>query len=95
MTLRIVKNETHSLFDDLNDFDIHLSEAVPNSFEKYHLLSLLTTTLESDNVREADKTKTIQLLLKHSDTLKSMLRYGSKEVSQILYEAEAKVRNIG
>ena len=95
MTLRIVKYEPNNLYDDLKEFDIHLSEAVPNSFEKYHLLSLLTTTLESDNVREADKTKTIQLLLKHSDTLKSMLRYGSKEISQILYDAEAKVRNIG
>jgi hypothetical protein len=95
MSLTLVGSNPKNLNDDLNEFDIYLSEAVPNSFEKYHLLSLLTTTLESDNIREADKTKTIQLLLKHSDTLKSMLRYGSKEVSDILYDAEAKVRNIG
>jgi hypothetical protein len=95
MSLALVTNFPKTLNDDLNEFDIYLAEAVPHSFEKYHLLSLLITILESDNIRETDKTKTIQLLLKHSDTLKSMLRYGSKEVSDILYDAEAKVRNIG
>jgi hypothetical protein len=95
MSLRLVGSNPNNLDDDLNEFDIHLSGQVPWCFEKYHLLSLLCIVLESNNTSEADKTKVIQLLIKHSDVFQSMLRYGSKEISQILYEAEAKVRNIG
>ena len=80
---------------DLEDLDFHLESAAHASFEKYQLLSLLYPILESDKVHEPCKTKVIQMLMKHSDTIKVMLRYGSREISQILYDAEAKVRNIG
>ena len=83
------------LQEDINDLEYHIESAVPESFEKFHLLSLLYPILESDIVDEKCKTRVIKILMKHSDTIKVMLRYGSKEISQILYEAEAKVRNIG
>tara|TARA_B100001287_G_C22573686_1_gene477506 strand:+ start:527 stop:820 length:294 start_codon:yes stop_codon:yes gene_type:complete len=92
--IRLVKNNV-CLNEDLDDLDFHLEAAAPASFEKFHLLSLLYPILESENVHEKCKTKVIQLLMKHSDTLRIMMRYGSKEISQIIYEAEAKVRNIG
>ena len=92
--IRLVKNNV-CLNEDLDDLDFHLEAAAPASFEKFHLLSLLYPILESENVHESCKTKVIQLLMKHSDTLRVMMRYGSKEISQIIYEAEAKVRNIG
>ncbi|MBC16570.1 MAG: hypothetical protein CL942_15825 [Desulfovibrio sp.] len=92
--VRLVKNNL-CLNEDLDDLDFHLGAAAPTSFEKFHLLSLLYPILESENVHESCKTKVIQLLMKHSDTLRIMMRYGSKEISQIIYEAEAKVRNIG
>tara|TARA_B100001057_G_C22791538_1_gene927831 strand:- start:726 stop:1022 length:297 start_codon:yes stop_codon:yes gene_type:complete len=92
--IQFEQNKKVCLDQDLQDFDLLLTEAKPASFEKFHLLSLLTTILESGDADEHCKTKVIQLLIKHSDTLKSMLRYGSKQISQILYEAEAKVRNI-
>ena len=82
------------LDEDLQDFDLLLTKAKPASFEKFHLLYLLTTILESGEVNEHCKTKVIQLLIKHSDILRQILRYGSKEIAEILYEAEAKVRNI-
>ena len=88
------QNKKLCLDRDLQDFDLLLEEAKPASFEKFHLLALLTTILESGDVNEHCKTQVIQLLIKHSDTLKSMLRFGSRQISEILYEAEAKVRNI-
>ena len=92
--IKLVPQEL-DLEEDLKDIEFHLEAAAHASFEKYHLLSLLYPILESDKVGEKCKTKVIQMLMKHSDTIKVMLRYGSKEISQILYEAEAKVRNIG
>ena len=83
------------LEEDLRDIEFHIESAAPESFAKFHLLSLLYPILESDIVDKKCKTRVIKILLKHSDTIKVMLRYGSKEISEILYEAEAKVRNIG
>ncbi len=83
------------LDEDLSEIEFHLESAAHASFEKYHLLSLLYPILESDKVHERYKTRAIQMLMKHSDTLRVMMRYGTKEISQIIYEAEAKVRNIG
>ena len=48
---------------ELDEFDLELSKITSNSFEKYHLLSLLVTILESDNTHEHCKTKVIQLLM--------------------------------
>ncbi len=92
--IKLVPKE-FDLEEDLQDLDFHLEVAAHASFEKYKLISLLYPILESDKVNEKWKTKAIQMLMKHSDTIKVMLRYGSKEISQILYDAEAKVRNIG
>ena len=92
--IKLVRNEL-CLNEDLDDLDFHLEAAAPFSFEKYHLLSLIYPIVESDKVDQHCKTKAIQLLMKHSDSLRVMMRYGTKEISQIIYEAEAKVRNIG
>ena len=92
--IKLVPNHI-CLEEDLIELDFHLEAATPLSYEKYHLLSLLYPILESDNVHQNCKTKVIKMLFKHGDALRVMLRYGKKEISQILYEAEAKVRNIG
>lgn len=92
--IKLVPNKI-CLEEDLAELDFCLEAATPLSYEKYHLLSLLYPILESDNVHQKYKTKVIKMLFKHGDALRVMLRYGKKEISNILYEAEAKVRNMG
>jgi len=73
-----------SLKEDIDDIKNSLAECSPFSQDLCHLNTLLCTTLKSDNVSDVDKKRCVQLVIKHSSTLQTLLKYAPEETIAFL-----------
>ena len=73
-----------SLKEDIDNIENSLAECSPFSQDLCHLNTLLCITLKSDDVSDVDKKRCVQLVIKHSSTLQTLLKYAPEETIEFL-----------
>jgi len=73
-----------SLKEDIDDIEHDLKDCSPFSPELCHLNTLLCMTVQSENTNYDDKKRCVQLVLKHSSTLQTLLKHAPAETIEFL-----------
>lgn len=83
--------------EDIDDIEQDLESCSPFSAELCHLNTLLCMTVQSENTNYEDKRRCVQLVLKHSSTLQTLLKHAPAETIEFLQgdPINKRWRNIG